>query len=483
MKHFLFLIFLLSIHQIGCAQEEVNEPSAVPDQPGVKVNLNPEGSVNVRFVTLLQTWVRSAQLNPGSRYRDEIRNTLSDISVRRIVLTTIAQLSPKALVLLNVEGASNSGSDAFQPALDVGVLDAYGEYKISSYLYLGAGLHQWTGLSRLNVDGVGSILNLDQPLFQQATWNKLDRLGRVMGIYVKGEAGPVNYRLSLNAPFEAPATNFAANTGKGSPSGGSLNQEARNAQVNVAYMNPVATSTLLQGYVECAFWEKENHISPYEINTYHGEKKLFNLGAGFFFRPDGMFTPQQIGLKNPSLPESSSNPKWIKSGKSTDLFCYAIDATLMYPFSKKADGIAAYVAYYHLDLGNNYYTVSPINNITTAGVGLSPINGVGTAFPTTGTGNSWYAKIGYIAPKTWFGKSRLGLFGTYQYSKLEALKAPVQVQEAGVNWFVNSNKVKLAVLYRSRPIYQGNAAYAEISSNAVVNTRKGEMITQLQFNF
>ena len=431
----------------------------------------------------MQTWVRSGQLNPSSIYKEQTRSTLTDISVRRIVFTTIAQLSPRALVLLNLEGSSNSGDGSFQPGLDVGVLDAYGEYKINKHLFLGAGLHQWTGLSRLNVDGVGSLLNLDQPLFQQATWNKLDRLGRVMGIYIKGDIGKFNYRLSANEPFATGPSAFAANSGKGSPAGGSINNEAKYAQLNIAYMNPSATSKLVQGYVEYAFWEKENHVSPYEISTYHGEKKLFNIGTGFFYRHNGMFTPTEIALKDATVPESSANPKLIKAGNETDLFCYAADATLMYPFSKKADGITAYAAYYHLDLGNNYYTVSSINPVTTSGAGASSINGAGYAFPTTGTGNSFYAKLGYITPNNWFGSSRLGVFGTYQHTKLEALKDAVQVYETGINWFINTNKVKLTALYRNRPVYKGNAAYSNIKSDAVVDERKVEFITQLQFNF
>ncbi|MEI6408228.1 MAG: hypothetical protein WCR52_02500 [Bacteroidota bacterium] len=286
MKQLFSFIFLFTLPLFASAQEEVNYPAGGKDKVGKQVNLNQDGTANIRFVTLLQTWVRASALNPGSVYRGESRSSITDISVRRIVLTTIAQLSPRALVLMNIEGSSNSGGGAFQSALDVGVLDAYGEYKINHHLYLGAGLHQWTGLSRMNVDGVGSILNLDQPLFQQACWNKLDRLGRVMGIYAKGDIGKFNYRLSLNEPFSPPQTTFAANTGKGSPSGGALQEEAGNAQVNVAYMNPRATSKLMQGYVEYAFWETENHVSPYEINTYHGEKKLLNLGAGFFLSPE-----------------------------------------------------------------------------------------------------------------------------------------------------------------------------------------------------
>jgi hypothetical protein len=480
MKKVISIVLITIICNCAFAQE-VKEK--VPESKTIQVNLNKEGTSNVRFLTLMQTWFRSAQLNPGSVFREENRSSLTDISVRRLVLTTIAQLSPDALVLVNVSSTSNGGDNAFQQGLNLGLLDAYGEYKVNKYLFVGAGLHQWTGLSRLNVDGVGSIINLDHPLFQQVTWNRLDKLGRMMGVYAKGEIQNLNYRISINEPFNVASTTFEANTGKGSPNGGSLNNEAKSAQLNVAYHNPSAISKIVQGYFEYNFWEKENHVTPYETNTYHGEKKLLNIGTGFIYRNKGMFTPTAIGLKDTSIPESATNQRIIKDGKETDLFAIAVDATIMYPFSKKLDGIAAYFAYYHIDLGSNYYTISPVVNITTAGQGVSSINGSGTGFPSTGTGNSFYSKLGYITPKDWFGTSRVGIFGTYQNSKLEALRDPLEVYEAGINWFIHSNKVKFSVLYRNRPIYKGNAAFGNVASKAVVDQRKDEIITQLQFNF
>lgn len=473
---FLFLLIVVGYTFYGQNAESGNPPK-------LQVNLNPEGTGNIRFITLMQAWYRVAELNPGSVYKGKERNDLSDISVRRLVLTTVAQLSPEVLILVNVSATANSGDTSFQQGLNTALLDAYGEYKVNKYLYIGAGLHQWTGLSRLNVDGVGSIINLDHPLFQQVTWNRLDRLGRMMGIYGKGEIYNLNYRLSVNEAFTVNVSPFAADTGRGSPNGGFINEEAKNAQEGVAYFNPVATSKLIQGYFEYNFWEKENHTTPYETNTYHGEKKLLNVGTGFIFRRNGIFTPTQIGLRNNSVPESSTNPTIIKDGKESDLFAFAADATVMYPFSTRLDGLAAYFAYYNVDLGPNYYTVSPVVPVTTAAAGVSSINGSGTGFPSTGTGETFYSKLGYIAPRDWFGTSRVGVFATYQNSRFEALRGRLEVYEAGMNWFIRTNKVKMSVLYRSRPVYKGNAAYDNVPSTAVTESRKGEIITQLQFNF
>jgi hypothetical protein len=474
-------LFSIFFFQQSIAQQV--QPKDSTAARGLVVPLNKEGTANVRFITLLQTWARYTDYNPGTIYKEKERASNYDFALRRIVFTAVAQLNPKVLLVLNIAGSGSSGEGTFQPALNLGVLDAYGEYKFSKALHIGAGLHQWTGFSRLNADAVGSLLNLDQPAFQQISWNKNDKLGRFLGIYAKGELGKLNYRVSVNEAFVSPVTNFAANTGRGSPNGGTINTEAKNAQLNVAYFNPTAVSKIVQGYVEYAFWETENHVTPYEVSTYQGSKKLLNVGAGFYYRNNGMLTPTAIELRDPSLPESSTNTKLLKSANETDIKAFAIDATLLYPFSKNLDGIAIYAGYFHTDLGPNYYSLTNIVNVTTATANASSINGSGNAYPAAGTGNTFYVQAGYIAPKQLVKGSRLGIFTTYQHSKFEALKDAVQVYEAGLNWFINGNKVRLTVMYRNRPVYKGNAAFGNQASEAVVDMRKSEVITQLQFNF
>jgi hypothetical protein len=474
-------MFSLFVFQQTIAQQV--QPKDSTATQGLVVHLNKEGTANVRFITLLQTWARYTDYNSGTIYKEKGRDSNYDIALRRAVFTVVAQLNPRVLLLLNLTGSGNSGEGAFQSAINFSVLDAYGEYKFSKALYIGTGLHQWTGFSRLNADAVGSLINLDQPTFQQISWNRNDRLGRFLCIYAKGELGKLNYRVSVNEAFVSPVFNFVANTGRGSPNGGTINTEARNAQLNVAYFNPTAVSKIVQGYAEYAFWETENHITPYEVSTYQGSKKLLNVGAGFYYRNNGMLTPTVIELRDPALPESSANPKLLKSANETDIKAFAIDATLLYPFSKNLDGMAVYIGYFHTDLGPNYYSLTNIVNVTTATANASSINGSGNAYPAAGTGNTFYVQAGYIAPKQLLKGSRLGVFTTYQHSKLEALKDAVQVYEGGLNWFINGNKVRLTVMYRDRPVYKGDAAFGNQASEAVVDRRKSEVITQLQFNF
>jgi hypothetical protein len=416
-------------------------------------------------------------------YKEKVRTSATDIALRRIVFTAIGQLNPRILLLLNLSGSGNSGEGSFQPGLNLGVLDAYGEYKVSDAFYVGAGLHQWTGFSRLNADGVGSLLNLDQPAFQQISWNKIDKLGRFLGIYAKGDIGRFNYRVSVNEAFVAPQTSFAANTGKGSPAGGTLQSASGNAQLNVAYMNPAAVSKIFQGYVECAFWDKETHITPYETSTYQGSKKIFNIGAGFFYRRKGMLTPTSITLRDVTSAEGPDNPMLLSAARETGIVAFAVDAIVMYPFSHQLDGVTVYAGYFHTGMGPNYYTLSNVLNTTRASAEASVINGSGNAYPGTGTGNTYYVQGGYITPKNLLYTTRIGVFATYQYSRFEALKDAVQVYEGGLNCYLSSSRFKLTAMYRNRPVYTGTAAFADQPSEAVLTARKGEVIAQFQLNF
>lgn len=474
-------IFFILIHFSIQSQETIKKDSI--EKKGIAINLNKEGTANIHFITLLQSWARYTEYNPGTVYKEKERTENFDFPVRRAVFTVVTQLNPRTLLLLNVSGTNNSGEVAFQSSTNLGILDAYGEYKFNNALYIGAGLHQWTGFSRLNEDGVGSLLNLDQPSFQQITWNKLDKLGRFLGIYAKGDIGKFNYRVSVNDAYVTPTTNFAANTGKGSPNGGYINGEARNAQVNVGYFNPAANSKILQGYLEYAFWDKEKHIIPYQVSTYNGAIRLLNFGAGFLYRKDGILTPTRIELRNAGLPESTTNPKIITAANESDIKAFAIDGILLYPFSSNLDGIALYTGYFRTDLGSNYYTVTNVFNNVIANNEASAINSAGNAYPATGTSTTIYTQLGYIAPKTLLKNSRLGVFGTYQNSNFEALKDNLVIYEAGINWFLSTNKFKITLAYRNRPVYTGNAAYEDIASQAVVASRRGEIITQFQFNF
>lgn len=483
LKYIYFFCLLLSSINVKSQNKNNRNPLRFPSQ-GLTYYTAKDSSSYIRFIGLLQFWVRNTEMNPGTLYKNEPVNNYTDFTIRRLALINVFQIHPRLLFLTNISSTSNSSNIAQQTNLSLGFADAYGEYKFSDKLFIGAGLHQWTGFSRLNLEGVGTMVNLDIPKFQFPFINQLDRNNRMLGIYAKGRLGKLDYRISLNDPFVPVLPSGAANSGSGSPSGGLVGKPSGNAQVNVAYYNPAARSKMVLSYLKWQFLETEYNKIPYETGNYLGQKRIFNIGAGLAYRKDGMLNPEVIELQDPSLPVSNTNPLIVKSANKQDVFCYAIDAFLAYRFTKKQDGINIYTGYYHTGMGNNYYNVSATNQTVTVGSSASPINGPGGSMPSSGTGHTFYVLAGYLAPVGFINaNNRFGVFGTYQNSKFEALKDPVQVYEAGINWLVSGNGLKITAQYRNRPVYKGLAAFGKTESTATVDNRKSEMLLQMQISF
>ncbi|AEE54664.1 hypothetical protein [Haliscomenobacter hydrossis] len=479
----ILLVFLVCFGWPDAVTAQLETPVVIPAQ-GFTFFSAKDSSVYIRFLGLMQFWARSINANPGTMYKNQPVTHYADFTIRRLVAVSLFQLHPRLLFVTGLGSTANASSSAFQTNLNLGFADAYGEYKFSNKFYLGAGLHQWTGFSRLNLEAIGTMVNLDIPKFQFPFINQLDRNNRMLGVYIKGELGRFDYRLSLNDPFTPTFSTAAANTGNGSPAGGMLNAPAGNAQIKVAYFNPSAKSKLLQGYYKWQFLDKELHKIPYETGNYLGLKRVFNLGAGFAFRKKGMLIPTSIEALNPAMPASETNPVLLKSADSKDIFCFAADAFLAYRFSSKLDGINIYTGYFYTNLGDNFYTVSGTNQTVSATPNLTSINGPGAAIPAAGTGNTFYFLTGYLLPKGFINQAtRWGLFGTYQHSTFEALQDPVHLYELGVNWLITGNGLKLTAQYRNRPIFQGVSAFGDNSSTAQETSRKGELALQMQLNF
>jgi len=459
-----------------------HSPPLEVSERGATVYLSKDSVARVRFITLVQFWARQTRMNPGSLYKNGPADQVTDLSLRRGSLVTIIQPNPRLLMLFNYGGyanAANEGEVSFE------LTDAYAEYKIRNGLFVGAGLSQWSGLSRITVEGVSSLINVDVPTVAQPTFNRLDRVGRSLGIFAKGRLGSLNYRLMLSDPFVPPATSFAANAGRGSPSGSSVGESLGPAQPGVAYLNPQARSLLMQGYGQWEFLDHEANVSPYVPSTYFGTKRIFNLGAGFMYRSDAMLEALTTGLALPGQAESAVNPRLIQTARTHDFFAFAVDAFLNYRFNAKQEGITAYLGYFNLNFGPNYFTVRGNNNIASGSTaGVSAINGIGNAMPATGTGQTGYGQLGYLAPLGFLHSThRFGLFTTYQYSQFKALKDPTIVYEGGANWFLAGNNLKLTGQYRNRPIYRGLATASSETNTAVVDSRRGEWILQLQMTF
>ena len=134
---------------------------------GMKVNFNEDGSKYMRFITWGQVW---AQYNDNMPEGEKAFNT----TLRRARFITYAQLTPKFLILTHF-GINSLSADNMSPvgkgeSSQLFLHDFWVQYKVADKHDVGAGLHYWNGISRLNNEGTLNFLTLDN---NRQSWSTL----------------------------------------------------------------------------------------------------------------------------------------------------------------------------------------------------------------------------------------------------------------------------------------------------------------------
>ncbi|QDH80996.1 hypothetical protein FKX85_18880 [Echinicola soli] len=418
-------------------------PSVTPKKKELRFDLNDDGSHYVKGTFLNQIWLRYTQANPGSEVYGTPDDQIMDIGLRRTRIQVFGQLTDK--VFFYTQFGQNNLSYRSPRKQGIFFLDAIGEYKVAKEkLSIGAGLTGWNGVSRYSSPSIGSILSLDAPLYQQATNDVNDQFVRKLSIYAKGQLGKLDYRMAVSKPMSI---------------------EPSSVQEPVIDENSLFTSEIgyaqYHGYFKYMFLDKESNTTPYQAGSYLGTKSVFNIGAGFMAQKDAM---------------------WHYADNTTDtvrtnLGIFAIDAFYDRPIDpSKGNAITAYAAYTYSDYGKNYLRNIGAMNPATGVNAEGTLNGPGSAFPTIGTGNTFYAQFGYLFRRDLFGKAgTLQPYISSQYSNFDLLDDPMAMYDGGVNWLIDGNRVKLSLSYQSRPIF---AAASE--GNYVTDERKGMAVMQFQ---
>jgi hypothetical protein len=359
-----------------------------------------------------QIWVRYSDLNAGSLIYDEPASEFFDISIRRLRIPVSSQITPN-IYTYAIFGGNNYNFKDKTFSLDV--LDLYVEYKFARILEIGVGKSGWQGLNRWNIRSNTTLMGLDSPLFTINTVEKNDDLGRLFGVWLKGQAGKFDYRLAFNRPFAVIDT----------PDGA----------VNFANSKPrVKTST----YVKYQIFEHESNKSAYHTGTYLQTKKVFNFGVGYQFQSKAM----------------SDGNAAIPSTNFYDMEHWAVDSFLNLPLSN-GNAITAYLGYYNYGFGENYIRNVGANNPTTGGG--TDFNGPGVAFPMIGTGTSWYMQFGYAFKQTVFLNQPVIIQPNIaiQHSDWDALSDEMTVFDFTTNFLINgSHGNKISLGYQYRPIFE-----------------------------
>jgi hypothetical protein len=409
----------------------------------LRFKLNESGSNYVKATFLNQIWIRNTATNPGSSVDGYAEEKTFDIGLRRTRLQVFGQLTDRVFFYtqfgtnnLNYIGARKQG---------LFFHDAIGELKVwKDYLSMGTGLTGWNGLSRYSSPSVGAILSLDAPLFQQATNDATDQFLRKYSIYAKGKIGKLDYRLALSKPMTV-----GNSTVQGS-------EPREYALFSAAPPNPQ-----LHGYFMYQFLDKESNLTPYNVGSYLGKKKVFNVGAGFLYQKDAM---------------------WFTRGENgpvqySDLALLAIDVFYDHPLDvNKGTAITAYASLHSNNYGKDYVrnvgVMNPANGVT----GQGSFNGSGDAFPMIGTGTTTYLQLGYLFPRELFKEwGTIQPFVTSQFADWDRLNDNMLMYEYGLNWLINGNATKLSLHYQSRPVFD------TMNQGTIEQTdRKGMLVMQFQ---
>ena len=441
--------------------------------PGMKVNLNEDGSKYFRLVLWNQIWTRLGQMNPGSVVNGETKEYSWDVGARRLRMMVYSQISPRFLVLAHIGinnqtfatgGATgNTGTGANGAGKKPGLFfhDAYNEYAIRPLMdpvtktqrkfsmYLGAGLHNWYGLSRQSSASTQNILTIDVPVINWPLAEQSDQFNRQYGIYAKGRVGKATYRVSLDKPF---ATN--------------LTPAFDSVRGRVAVDNNGDAAPAIQGYFDYQFKDQEADLLPFRVGTYVGTKKVFNVGAGFYHQSAGTKSVDGSG-------QVTQHP--------INLFAADIFADLPVGPKEKGMALTALATFYQFDFGPNYVRSLALMNTATGWDPATPvtsraIQGFGNARLFVGSGQLVYTQAGLLLPsrKGAEAKIRVQPFVAYTMKNLQYVGRAGSYFDVGTNLFLDGHQAKLTPQWSLRPLYLQNG------SSVVREGYRSEYLLQFQ---
>lgn len=413
------------------------------EKPFNIVNITPDGSKYIKFGMNLQVWGRYSELNPGSKVGTTQVDDTYDIVIRRLRLQAMGMLTDNVFFHIqlgqnNINFQQNSGpSNA-----PLSIMDAIGEYHFNSKLHIGGGLTAWgAGTTRYSANSSAAQLTLDTPMYQQFINTSSTFGNRNLSIYAKGYLGDFNYRAAITNPYRNNVSNLGANA--------TLSTETPRAQYS--------------GILTYSFLDKEPIDDPYHKGTYLGTKRIFNVALGYM---------------------TQANAMWYQNSDATiaynDMKVLGLDVFYDSPIGNNGAAITAYASYNNNDYGKNY-----IQSVSTPNPAIGDntlINGSGAGFIGVGTGNIYYAQVGYLF-KNSDNKENKGRFQPYlatQIADLQALNKPMTMYEIGANYYTTGTfGPKFSLNYQNRAIYD----------NTVVNTkysqvdRLGMVVLQCQVSF
>lgn len=363
---------------------------------GYRINFDDDGTKYLRLISWGQFW---------AQYNDDVPDGAEKLafSVRRARLLAWVKYGDKFSMVahfgLNSLNGNNTGPLGLEPTAQLFFHDFWGEYKVAKDHYVGAGLHYWNGVSRLNNQSTLNLLTLDNNRSSWATLGLSDQFARHIGVYAKGKFGRLQYRVAVNEAN----TNTLDNDGTPRAVGSATVYRGREI------LGSADAGKVFQGYFDYNFLDEESNALPYKVGTYMGSKKVFNIGAGFFSHPNGVVKTD---------------------GTGDDVLLFAADAFYDAPIGDNGSAITAYLTYQNNDYGEDF--------------NLGPY----------ATGNMIYSHVGYLIPRE-KTKTRYQPYLAYSNRSIDVINDNADQFKIGLNAFFTGHHSKLSFDYTNTKI--GNA--------------------------
>ncbi|NLR94796.1 hypothetical protein [Flammeovirga agarivorans] len=488
MNRFLLSTFFITLFTVSSFAQLADSTQSVAEMPkvektsyqksvdvfkrGLRLDLNESKTSYLKTIIGIQSWWRMGETNPGTinKLSEEPISNFSDFSMRRIRTMFYANIENKYLLFAHF-GATSDGtySNIYN---NVYVHDFQGQMKVAEKNYIGAGIHFWQGLARLSRVGSNNYLILDNPGFNYPEVNRTDAIVRQMGVFGRGIVfKKLGWQMSINKPI--------ISDDAGSPTVGgkpmSVNEMIDFAEADHSGATVGSTYLLKQtnynynGYYFWQFWDVESQsVSGASQMNYFGQKRVFNIGAGFQYQPGGTGTYRK----------NEFDEWYIEENDITKL---ALDVFLSTPVGHNGGGFTGYAVYYNYQYGDNYLRTSNVlGGFADVDPSVDPEDispqGVGFAQYSHGTGHIFHTELAYTLPKTIYNsEKKIQPFVAFSYKNLEGLDEASFQSDYGVNWAIIGQNVKLSAQYSLRPVYMINN-----DGHNVVDHHAGLFVTQLQ---
>lgn len=360
---------------------------------GLKVKFDEEGKKYFRVISWAQV---------QGVYSDDVPDDESNLNfnLRRARLLMYAQITDKFLILTHF-GLNSLNANSMSPVgkgdgAQLFMHDAWAQFNINKEHSVGAGLHYFNGISRLNNQSTLNMLTLDNNRQSWSTLGLSDQFARHIGVFAKGAFGKLQYRVAINDAITNGLDGRIPENSGSAVYGGKRLLGSKDA--GKAYA----------GYFEYNFLDQESNFLPYKVGTYLGGKKVFNIGAGFFLHPDGAVVADAAG-----------------NLRGNDVSIFAIDAFYDAPLNDKGSAITAYATFQSNDYGSDYL------------------------FSAYGTGNMFYTHVGYVFNGD-VKKTRWQPYLSYANNSYDAVDDNRNIFGVGINSYFSGHNSKLTLEYKNQ---------------------------------